>query len=143
MLNNSLTEFAFHQAALTGYVIPSGQRPRVSHGEESGVHVASKNRLSTLDSALRATLRVRNDMCARHARRFAYILFIENLSTNYLTPTGMTDLSTLFIPRSRHSSDVWRRISQTTWIFAARSTLDPVNIDSRFLAALGMTYNST
>ena len=28
MLNNSLTEFAFHQAALTGYVIPSGQRPR-------------------------------------------------------------------------------------------------------------------
>ena len=26
-------------------------------------------------------------MCTRHARRFAYLLFIENLSTNYLTPT--------------------------------------------------------
>ena len=34
MLNNSLTEFAFHQPALTDYVIPSGQRPRAKHGEE-------------------------------------------------------------------------------------------------------------
>ena len=26
-------------------------------------------------------------MCARHARRFAYLLFIENLSTSHLTLT--------------------------------------------------------
>ena len=43
MLNNSLPEFAFHQAVLTEYVIQavlteyvilSGQRPRAKHGEE-------------------------------------------------------------------------------------------------------------
>ena len=50
MLSNSLTEFAFHQAVLTDYVIPS----------ERGIWSPccnKPNRLSTLDSALLATLR--------------------------------------------------------------------------------------
>ena len=78
-------------------------------------------------------------MCKACTRRVAYrVLFIEDLSTNYLrTYRNATDLRRVLplqtdlaemsaerfaqlskptIPRSRHSSDVWRRISQTTWI---------------------------
>ena len=74
MLSNSLTEFAFHQPALTGNVIPGAAFEQYLRNLESMSRQVQKAQHFRFLSALRS---VRNDMCTRHARHVAYLLFIE------------------------------------------------------------------
>ena len=92
MLNKA--EFAFHQPALTDYVIPSAARTAtcVKDAEVWSPSRTKSNRLSTLDS-LSALRSVRNLHVYKAFTTLRKVLpFIENLSTNSLTPTGMTQL---------------------------------------------------